>query len=233
KVENNLSNISFSLQKGQTLGVLGATGSGKTTLVNLLLRFYDADSGRVLIGGRDIRTLSREELRSRVGVVFQQDFLMADTIGDNIRYFRDIPQNDMEQAARNAQAECFILDTKDGYDHQVAQKGNNLSGGQRQRLMIARALAGHPDLLILDDASSALDYRTDAALRKALGTDYKDVTKVIIAQRISSLRHADHILMLEDGHAAAYGTHGELMAQSPHYREIAETQMGAEGGGHV
>ena len=139
----------------------------------------------------------------------------------------------METAARDAQAEEFILDTKDGYEHQVAQKGNNLSGGQRQRLMIARALAGQPELLVLDDASSALDYRTDAALRKALGTRYEKVTKVIIAQRISSLRHADHILMLEDGHAAAYGTHEELMATSPHYREIAQMQMGAEGGQHV
>ena len=233
KVENNLENISFRLEKGQTLGVLGATGSGKSTLVNLLLRFYDPDAGRVLINGQDIRAIPPEELRSRVGVVFQQDFLMADTIGENIRYFRDIPPNLVETAARDAQAEEFILDTKDGYEHQVAQKGNNLSGGQRQRLMIARALAGQPELLVLDDASSALDYRTDAALRKALGTRYEKVTKVIIAQRISSLRHADHILMLEDGHAAAYGTHEELMATSPHYREIAQMQMGAEGGQHV
>lgn len=230
KVEHNLEDISFRLKRGQTLGILGATGSGKTTLVNLLLRLYDPDEGRVLLGGRDVRTIAPDTLRGKVGVVFQNDFLMADTIRDNIRYYRDIPDERIWQAAEDAQAAQFIRDTEQGLDHMVAQKGNNLSGGQKQRLLIARALADNPELLILDDASSALDYRTDASLRRALHRQYDDTTSVIIAQRVSSIKGADHILVLEEGREIGYGTHDELMRDCPTYREIALTQMGAEGG---
>ncbi|NLD52146.1 MAG: ABC transporter ATP-binding protein [Clostridiales bacterium] len=230
QVENNLQDISFSLRRGQTLGILGATGSGKTTIVNLLLRLYDVDSGRILINGQDIRSLPPEVLRQRVGVAFQSDFILAGTIRDNIRYWRDIPEEKLWQAAEDAQAASFIRETEHGMDHTVEVRGNNLSGGQKQRLLIARALAGDPDLLILDDASSALDYRTDAALRRALSRRQHPTTTVIIAQRISSIKGADHILMLDDGHAIGYGTHAQLMESCTPYRKIAQIQMGAEGG---
>jgi ATP-binding cassette subfamily B multidrug efflux pump len=230
QVENNLQDISFSLRRGQTLGILGATGSGKTTIVNLLLRLYDVDSGRILINGQDIRSLPPEVLRQRVGVVFQSDFILAGTIRDNIRYWRDIPEEKLWQAAEDAQAASFIRETEHGMDHTVEVRGNNLSGGQKQRLLIARALAGNPDLLVLDDASSALDYRTDAALRRALSRRQHPTTTVIIAQRISSIKGADHILMLDDGRVIGYGTHAQLMESCTPYRKIAQIQMGAEGG---
>ena len=230
KVENNIEDISFRLKRGQTLGILGATGSGKTTLTNLLLRLYDPDKGRILLHGKDIRSLDPRTMRERIGIVFQNDFLMADTIQENIRYFRDIPQEDLERAAAAAQALPFIRETRQGMEHLVAQKGNNLSGGQKQRLLISRALAGEPELLILDDASSALDYRTDAAFRQALRADYDQVTSVIIAQRVSSIRHADLILVLEEGRVIGKGVHGQLMEDCPEYRDIALTQMGAERG---
>ena len=229
-IEDNLSDISFALKPGETLGILGATGSGKTTLINLLLRLYDVDSGRILINGRDIRTLSAGELRGRIGVAFQNDFILASRIGDNIRYYRDIPDEQVQQAVGAAQAAGFIAGKPGGLDYMVAAKGNNLSGGQKQRLLVARALAGKPELLILDDASSALDYRTDAALRRALHEGYAQTTSIIVAQRISSIMGADHILVLEEGQTIGYGRHEELMRTCPTYREIAQTQMGAQGG---
>ncbi len=226
-VENNLEDISFKLKKGQTLGIIGATGSGKTTLSNLLLRLYDVTSGRVLISGRDIREIPRETLSEKTGVAFQSDFIMAATIKENIAYFRNISEDNIKKAARDAQAEEFILSTKEGFEHEVEARGNNLSGGQKQRLLIARALAGQPDLLILDDASSALDYRTDAALRKAMSGAYARTTKIIIAQRVSSIMGADLILVLDDGKIIGQGRHEELMKTCPPYREIAVTQMDA------
>ena len=226
---DNLTDLSFRLERGQTLGILGATGSGKSTLVNLLMRLYDVDSGEIRIDGRDIRTIPEQEFRSKFGAVFQNDFVSEGTIAHNIRFFRDIPEETLEQAAQDAQAAAFIAEKDGGMDADVAVRGNNLSGGQKQRLLIARALAGNPEILVLDDASSAVDYQTDARLRAALRKNYRDTTTVLIAQRVSSLRHADLILVLSDGQVIGSGTHEQLMNTCSEYRIIAQTQMGAEG----
>ena len=226
-VEDNISNITFRLKQGQTLGIIGATGSGKTTLTNLLLRLYDVTSGTIYIDGQDIRSLDPVTLSDQTGIAFQSDFIMAATIRDNVAYFRDISDEDIWQALRTAQAEEFVRATADGLLHQVESRGNNLSGGQKQRLLIARALANKPRLLILDDASSALDYRTDAALRRDLSQQHQNTTSIIIAQRVSSIKGADQILVLEDGRAIGQGTHDELMRTCDTYRDIAQVQMGA------
>ena len=224
-IGKNIDKLSFRLEHGQTLGILGATGSGKTTLINLLLRLYDPDNGTVLIDGRDVRSIPYEDLRRKFGVVFQNDFVAEGTISDNIRFFRDLPQEAVEKAARDAQAK-FIAEKEGGMDADVVVRGNNLSGGQKQRLLIARALAADPEILILDDASSALDYRTDADLRRALRENHRNTTTVVVAQRVSSLRHADLILVLSDGVVIGAGRHDELMENCDEYRMIAETQMG-------
>ena len=224
-IGKNLDSLSFRLEHGQTLGILGATGSGKSTILNLLMRLYDPDRGQILIDGKDIRTYSPEKLRSKFGVVFQNDFLMEGTIADNLRFFREISPERLAAAAADAQAE-FIAGKEGAMDAEVQVRGNNLSGGQKQRLLIGRALAANPDILVLDDASSALDYRTDANLRRALREHYRDTTTVLVAQRISSLRHADLILVLHDGGLLGAGTHDQLMSSCDEYRIIAETQMG-------
>jgi len=224
-VGTNLENLSFTLEHGQTLGILGATGSGKSTLLNLLLRLYDPDKGQVLIDGRDVRTIPYDELRQKFGVVFQNDFIAEGTIGENIRFFRDISDEAVAQAAEDAQAK-FIAQKEGGMDAAVVVRGNNLSGGQKQRILIARALAADPEILILDDASSALDYRTDADLRASLRTNHRHTTTVVVAQRISSLRHADLILVLSDGKVIGAGKHEELLETCGEYRIIAQAQMG-------
>ena len=224
-VGTNLQNLSFRLEKGQTLGILGATGSGKSTIISLLLRQYDPQQGQILIDGQDIRTLAPEVLREKFGIVFQNDFVTEGTLADNIRFFRDLPKEALERAAEHAQAAAFIAE-KEGMAGDVVVRGNNLSGGQKQRLLIARALAANPEILVLDDASSALDYRTDAMLRQALRQHYRNTTTVLIAQRISSLRHADRILVLEDGCVIGDGDHETLMRSCEEYRLIAQTQMG-------
>ena len=224
-VGTNLENLSFTLDHGQTLGILGATGSGKSTLLNLLLRLYDPDKGQVLIDGRDVRTIPYDELRRKFGVVFQNDFIAEGTIGENIRFFRDISDEAVAQAAEDAQAK-FIAQKEGGMDAAVVVRGNNLSGGQKQRILIARALAADPEILILDDASSALDYRTDADLRASLRTNHRHTTTVVVAQRISSLRHADLILVLSDGKVIGAGKHEELLETCGEYRIIAQAQMG-------
>ena len=224
-VGKNLENLSFRLERGQTLGILGPTGSGKSTVLNLLLRLYDVDEGRVLIDGQDIRTIPYETLRQKFGVVFQNDFVAEGTVADNIRFFRQLDGAALETAADMAQAE-FIRHKEGGMEAEVAVRGNNLSGGQKQRLLIARALAADPEILILDDASSALDYATDAALRKALRENRKATTTVLVAQRISSLRHADLILMLQDGKVIGMGSHEEMLRDCPEYRFLAHIQMG-------
>jgi ATP-binding cassette subfamily B protein len=222
---NNIENLSFSLQKGQTLGILGATGSGKSTIIKLLLRLYDVSSGKILIDGRDIRTIPNNELRAKFGVVFQNDFIKMSTIGENVRYYRTISDEDLLLAIVDAQAADFV-EEKGGLPGAVDIRGNNLSGGQKQRLLISRALAGKPEILILDDASSALDYKTDSAFRSALLQNYQESTKVIVAQRISSLQHADQILVLDDGVVIGAGDHLTLMDTCEEYRMIAHTQMG-------
>lgn len=224
-IGNNTENLSFRLEKGQTLGILGPTGSGKSTILNLLMRLYDADEGQILIDGRDIRSVPFGELRQKFGVVFQNDFVMEGSIADNLRFFRDVSDEDIAAAAAHAQAD-FIAQKEGGVEAEVQVRGNNLSGGQKQRLLIGRALAGKPEILILDDASSALDYRTDAALRHALRENYRDTTTVLVAQRISSLRHADLILVLHDGAVIGMGNHDQLMHSCEEYAFLAHIQMG-------
>jgi len=224
--KNDLENISFKLKRGQSLGVIGATGSGKSTLIRLLLRFYECDTGRILINGSNITSYTREELSSMLGVAMQNDFLYADTIEENIRFGRDIPTEDIISAARIAQAYNFITEKEDGFDHVLSQKGTNLSGGQKQRLLISRAIASRPDILILDDSSSALDYKTDAMLRLALKKEMKDSTVITVAQRVSSVKDCDLILVLDDGKIIGKGTHTELLSSCPEYMEISNSQMG-------
>jgi len=224
-VGKNLENLNFRLEHGQTLGILGPTGSGKSTILNLLLRLYDVDEGQVLIDGQDIRTIDTETLRKKFGVVFQNDFITEGTIAHNIRFFRDLDGSALETAARDAQAH-FIEEKEGRMEAEVVVRGNNLSGGQKQRLLIARALASDPEILILDDSSSALDYKTDSELRKALRQNYRNTTTVLVAQRVSSLRHADLNLVLGDGQVIGAGDHKHLMQTCEEYRVIAETQMG-------
>ena len=224
-IGKNIDNLSFSLDHGQTLGILGATGSGKTTVLNLLMRLYEADEGRILINGQDIRTIDRETLRAKFGVVFQNDFITEGDIAHNIRFFRELSDEALVAAAQHAQA-GFIAEKEGGMAAEVVVRGNNLSGGQKQRLLIARALAADPEILVLDDASSALDYRTDAALRKALRENYRNTTTVLVTQRISSLCHADLILVLSDGQVIGAGKHEDLMNTCEEYQLIARTQMG-------
>ena len=223
-VKDNLHNISLSLKKGGTLGIIGATGSGKTTLIKLLMRFYDPQSGSIYIDGKDIRKMSSKELRSRFGVALQNDFLYAGTVEDNLRFEREVTTEEINEAVIRAQAGDFVNER--GLDYQLDMSGHNLSGGQRQRLLVARALAGNPEILILDDASSALDYKTDSALRSAIGNIDPSPTTVIVAQRVSSVMNSDVILLLDNGETVACGDHETLMRECEMYREIAETQMG-------
>lgn len=227
KKEPVLEDISFQLKPGETLGIIGPTGCGKSTLMALLMRLYDPDGGKVSISGRGVASIPPEELHTKFGVVFQNDVLFADTIYENIDFGRGLPREAIEKAARCAQAWGFISSLPEGLGHMLTSKGTNLSGGQRQRVLLARALAGSPEILLLDDSSSALDYQTDAALRQALREEYSGTTTLIAAQRVSSLLHADHILVLEEGRAIGYGTHEELMEACPAYQEIARTQLGA------
>ena len=224
--KDNLKDISFSLKRGETLGIIGATGSGKSTILRLLMRFYDADSGIVRINGRDVRSYSPEELTAMFGVVFQNDFIYADTIEENIRFGRDISREDIEKAAKIAQAHDFITSFADGYEHAVSTGGTNLSGGQRQRVLISRAIAGSPEILVLDDSSSALDYKTDANLRLALSTALPESTVITVAQRVSSVKSCDLILVIEDGEIIGCGKHEELMESCSEYKEISDSQMG-------
>lgn len=225
-IKNNLTDISFTLNRGQTLGIIGATGSGKSTIVNLLIRFYDPDKGTVLVDGRDVRCIPREELCKKVGIAFQNDFIMANSIFENISFGRDLTEEQVNRAIVLAQAKQMIDELPEGTGYRLTARGTNISGGQKQRMLIARAVAAEPEILILDDSSSALDYKTDASLRKALHSSLPDTTTVIIAQRISSIMNADLILVLDEGSIIGRGRHSELMESCPEYKLIADTQMG-------
>ena len=225
--EKALDHISFSLNRGESLGIIGPTGCGKTTIINLLMRFYDADAGGVFVDGRDVRSYDKDELHRKFGVAFQNDMVFQDTLGENIRFGRDLDEAALRRAAKDAMAAEYIDSLEDGLDHPAAIKGDNLSGGQKQRLLVARALAGNPEILVLDDSSSALDYRTDAAMRRAIARSHGDSTVILIAQRVSSVMGMDHILVMDNGRCIGYGSHGELLENCPPYREIYETQMGA------
>lgn len=227
---DNVSHISFKLKKGETLGIIGATGAGKSTIINLLMRLYERSSGSIRIGGRSVLSIPAEELHTKFGVVFQNDILFADTIRGNIDFGRNLPDEQIEKAARCAQAMEFIDGLPEKFEHMVTSRGTNLSGGQKQRVLLARALAGNSEILILDDSSSALDYKTDSMLRKALREEYSGVTTIVIAQRVSSILHADHILVLEEGKEIGYGTHEQLMESCEVYRQISESQMGGDFG---
>lgn len=221
-----LSDIHFSMKKGGSLGIIGATGCGKTTIVNLLMRFYDADSGAVFVDGKDVRTYDKDDLHRLFGVVFQNDVIFADTLKENITFGRTVNDDDLILAAEDARARDFIEAYDDAYEHKAVIHGANLSGGQRQRVLIARALAAHPQILVLDDSSSALDYKTDAMLRKAISEHHADTTMIVIAQRISSIINLDDIIVLEEGNIIGHGTHEELLESCRMYRDIYKTQMG-------
>ena len=223
---NNLENISLSVPKGGSLGIIGATGSGKSTLVKLLIRFYDVTSGAIRIDGRDIRTIPREEFFKKFGIAMQHDFLYADTVEENIKFGRELSHEDVVRAAKIAQADDFIQAFPEGYEHMLSQKGTNVSGGQKQRILISRAVAARPEILILDDSSSALDYKTDANLRRALAENLTDTTVITVAQRVSSVKNCDVILVLDEGRIIGLGTHDELMVTCPEYKEISDSQMG-------
>lgn len=224
-----LSDISFCVKKGETLGIIGEIGSGKSTILNLMMRLYDADSGRIEIAGREIRTYLPEELKQRFGVVFQNDMLFEDTIAGNVSLGRKLTVEQIQEALLYAQASEFVEGREGQEEDALSIRGANLSGGQKQRVLIARALASKPEILILDDSSSALDYQTDARLRQGIKEHFAGTTLVIVAQRVSSIRHADHILVLENGSMIGYGTHEELLKDCSVYREIAQSQMGEIG----
>ena len=225
--EQCLYDIDFSIKKGESLGIIGPTGCGKTTIINLLMRFYDVEDGGVFVDGRDVRSYGKDELHRRFGVVFQNDMVFNDTLRQNISFGRDVPEERLTQATRDAMAAEYIAGLDDGLDYMADIKGANLSGGQKQRLLIARALADDPEILILDDSSSALDYKTDAALRRAIFENYKDTTTILIAQRVSSVMNMTNILVMDNGRCIGYGNHEHLLETCPEYRDIFHTQMGA------
>ena len=227
--ENVLNDISFTAKKGQTVAVIGSTGSGKSTLVNLIPRFYDATQGTVKVDGVDVRNMTQHQLRECLGYVPQKGILFSGTIDSNIRYGKeDISSEEVQQAAQIAQATEFIDTKPEKYRSPIAQGGTNVSGGQKQRLSIARAIAKKPEIFIFDDSFSALDFKTDSNLRKALKESTKDATTIIVAQRISTILNADQIIVLDEGHMAGIGTHKELMKNCEVYRQIAMSQLSEE-----
>ena len=226
--DNALENITFSVQKGETVGIIGGTGSGKSTLVSLIPRFYDAENGCVIINGADVKSYGLKELRQKIGFVPQKAMLFSGTIAENLRWGNENASDEqLQKAAETAQAKEFIDKMPDGFNTHINQGGRNLSGGQKQRLTIARALTGSPEILILDDRASALDFATDAALRKAIAKDTQNMTVLIVSQRATSIRHADKIIVLDDGEAAGIGTHAELLESCP----VSQESKGGESNG--
>lgn len=228
--EDELSNISFKINKGQTLAIIGATGSGKTTLISLIPRFYDATEGEVLVDGVNVKDYKFDTLYDKLGYVTQKAVLFAGSIRENV-FFGESAAPESDEELKNAielsQAEEFVDKLPDGTEHMISQMGRNVSGGQKQRLSIARALSRKPEILVFDDSFSALDYKTDAKLREGLNEKLKDTTKIIVAQRISTIRHADKIIVLDRGEAVGMGTHEELMKSCDVYKEIALSQLSA------
>ena len=223
--ENTLHRLNFTCRRGETTAIIGGTGSGKSTIALLMLRFHDVTAGSIRLNGKDIRQVTQEHLRDHIGYVQQKAWLFSGTIADNLRYSRpDATDEELMHAADIAQAGDFIRSLPDGLNSYVAQGGTNFSGGQKQRLSIARALVKKPELYIFDDSFSALDFKTDAALRKALAPETQDAAVVIIAQRVSSIRHADQIIVINEGEMVGKGTHEELMENCPVYREISDSQ---------
>ena len=227
--DDELSKISFEIKRGSTVGIIGGTGSGKSTLINLIPRFYDVTQGSVEVDGRNVKDYSFKQLRKQIGIVPQQSILFKGTIRDNMKWENsDLSDEDIITALKNAQAYEFVSKLPMGLDSHVEQGGKNFSGGQRQRLCIARAIAAQPKVLILDDSFSALDFKTDSTLRKALKEHTKEATTIIVAQRISTILNADKILVLDDGHMAGIGSHKELMKSCEVYRQIAMSQLSEE-----
>ena len=224
--EKALSGISFTVKRGESLGIIGPTGCGKTTIINLLMRFYDATSGGVFVDGRDVRTYEKDELRRRFGTVFQNDVVFQDTLRENISFGRKVTEEDILEAVRDAQAAEFIAGLPDGLEHEAAIKGANLSGGQKQRIFVSRALAAKPEILVLDDSSSALDYKTDASMRRAIMEGHRDSTTIMIAQRVSSVMNMTNILVLDNGRCIGYGSHEELLKTCKPYLDTFKVQMG-------
>lgn len=228
--EDELSNISFKIEKGQTLAIIGATGSGKTTLISLIPRFYDATEGEVLVDGVNVKNYKFDTLYDKLGYVTQKAVLFAGSIRENV-FFGESAAPETDEELKNAielsQAEEFVNKLPDGTEHMISQMGRNVSGGQKQRLSIARALSRKPEILVFDDSFSALDYKTDAKLREGLNEKLGDTTKIIVAQRISTIRHADKIIVLDRGEAVGMGTHDELMKNCDVYKEIALSQLSA------
>ena len=227
--EESLTDIDFHAKKGETVAFIGSTGSGKSTLVNLIPRFFDVTSGRILVDGVDIRSLKLHDLRQKIGYVPQKGVLFSGTIDSNIRYGKpEVTQDEVKRAAQIAQAWDFIQEKEEGVNSAIAQSGSNVSGGQKQRLSIARAIAKEPEIYIFDDSFSALDYKTDVVLRRALKKETKDATTLIVAQRISTILHADKILVLDEGKVVGQGTHKELLKTCEVYRQIAISQLSEE-----
>lgn len=225
--EKALSDISFAVRKGESLGIIGPTGCGKTTVINLLMRFYDAGAGGVFVDGRDVRSYDKDALRRKFGAAFQNDMIFQDTLRENVAFGRELSEEQLRRAVEDAMAAEFVDGLEGGLDYEAAIKGANLSGGQKQRILVARALAAQPEILVLDDSSSALDYKTDAAMRRAISRNHPESTVIMIAQRVSSVMNMTKILVLDDGKCIGYGSHEELMESCAAYRETYEVQMGA------
>ena len=225
-----LKNINLSIKAGETIGIIGGTGSAKTSLVNLISRLYDVQKGQVMVGGKDVREYDMEALRNQVAVVLQKNTLFSGTILENLRWGnKNASEEECMHACKLACADEFIEKMPAKYNTYIEQGGSNVSGGQRQRLCIARALLKNPKVLILDDSTSAVDMATDAKIRRAFAEEIPDTTKLIIAQRISSVQNADRILVMNEGEIAGFGTHEELLASNEIYREVYETQTGGSG----
>jgi len=227
--ENVLCNITFTARPGETTAIIGSTGSGKSTVINLIPRFFDVTEGAVLVDGRDVREVSQSDLRARIGYIPQRGILFSGTVESNLRYANEnAPEDEIWQAIEIAQAKDFIASMEGGLAAPISQGGTNVSGGQKQRIAIARALLKKPSIYIFDDALSALDFKTDAALRRALKKSTDNSTMIIVTQRVSTIRHAEQIVVLDEGEIVGKGTHEELMESCETYREMVSSQLTRE-----